>query len=248
MTTNRKIILLLSALVVITSCTFGQSEIGTIIEQEGKLLFEDNFERNEPDEIDENIGNGWKTNSARITEDGKKQADLIDSTLMISMSDDAKHGLYVSNKAGFKNGIIQARFTFFNEKGIGFNIVDPDYKGSSFGHICELKVFPKSIVITDGRSGKFNRKFIKQKRNGTLTKEEKETIKSFQHKNAYQTNKNEWHEISILYKGDTMKVYLDDELASEFSSVGIAHPTKADFGFAVWGKVQIDYVRTYSLD
>ncbi|MDO5986211.1 hypothetical protein Q4Q39_02235 [Flavivirga amylovorans] len=225
-----------------------QEEVSKLLKEKGVLLFEDQFDRDEPNETEENIGNGWQTNSVRITKDGKKQADLVKGTLLIGKSEDAKHGPYVYHKAGFKNGVIQSRFKIFTNKGIGFNIVDPNYKGSSFGHICEINIGPKSVSITDGKNGRFSRKFIKQKRNGTLTKEEKKIIASMKSVLPFKTSMNDWHQVSILYLEDTIKIYIDNQFVGQFTSDGFAHPIKADFGFAVWGKVQIDNLKIWSID
>ena len=51
-------------------------------EERGRLIFEDNFNRNELQEDKEEVGNGWSTNSASRA-GGHKQADLRDGTLHI---------------------------------------------------------------------------------------------------------------------------------------------------------------------
>jgi hypothetical protein len=67
---------------------------------DGKLLFSDDFERNESDESKEMIGNGWTTNS-RTRAKGRKQVDLRDGAIHIVKADVADHGVSVVHEAAF---------------------------------------------------------------------------------------------------------------------------------------------------
>ncbi len=82
-----------------------------------KLIFEDDFERNESDEEKEELGNGWSTNSSKRA-GGNKQVDLREGTMHIYMHKAADHAVSVRHDAQFQNGEVHLRFMLENEKDI----------------------------------------------------------------------------------------------------------------------------------
>ena len=68
------------------------SDVIDDLTKSAKLLFEDSFDRDEKDDSREELGKNWVTNSAKRAK-GDKQADLTGSSLMITMSPKADHGV-----------------------------------------------------------------------------------------------------------------------------------------------------------
>ncbi|GAA3615021.1 hypothetical protein Q4Q39_02250 [Flavivirga amylovorans] len=224
--------------------------IDKLLKEKGTLIFYDDFNRTESVPDKEDLGNDWVTNTSRISKD-VIQCDLIDNIVVISMSDKAKHGVSMRHKAPFNNGVIQSRFKIFDKKGLSFNIIDSNYKGASFGHICQVKITPSGIYFRDGKMGQFNWEVmeLKKSKDPRDKAKMKALLKGTKHIAKYKTSINEWHNISILYLHETIKVFIDDKFAAEYTSKGFAHPTKQTFAFSVWGeKAQVDDFKVWSID
>jgi hypothetical protein len=65
-------------------------------ENRGTLVFEDHFDRSEPQETTEEIGNGWTTNS-KTRAGGNKQVDLKNGALHITLHPAADHAVGVAH-------------------------------------------------------------------------------------------------------------------------------------------------------
>ncbi|TPN83928.1 family 16 glycoside hydrolase [Aquimarina algicola] len=241
---------LLAFLIVHLSVNAQDIAVDKLLKEKGTLVFYDDFNRTEALPNKEDLGNDWVTNTKRISED-IIQCDLIDNTVVISMSDKAKHGVSMRHEAPFKNGVIQSKFRIFDKKGLGFNIIDRNYEGSSFGHICQVKITPSGIHFRDGKMGQFNWEAMRLKKSKDPKDKAKmkTLLKGTKHVTKYETSINEWHNISILYLDETIKVFIDDRFAAEYTSKGFAHPTKQTFAFSVWGKkAQVDDLKVWSID
>ena len=126
------------------------AEIGKRVKSEGKLILEDDFDRDEEDDSKEQPGNDWSTNS-RWRAAGAKQADLQDGVLVITMAQHADHAVVVKHDAPFDDGVVQVRFRMQDGKGIGFNFNDPKCKVSHAGHICHVGVKPGVSTFVTAR-------------------------------------------------------------------------------------------------
>ena len=63
-------------------------------DERGKLIFQDDFERNESQEKTDEVGNGWGTNS-KTRAGGHKQVDLKDGAMYITLHAEAEVGVIV---------------------------------------------------------------------------------------------------------------------------------------------------------
>src|SRR3954467_5090729 len=75
----------------------------------GRLIFEDDFARNESQEKTDEPGNGWSTNSKSRAK-GNKQVDLRDGALYIFIHPEADHAVSVTRPAEFTDGAVALRF------------------------------------------------------------------------------------------------------------------------------------------
>ena len=221
------------------------SEIDDLIKQ-GRLVFQDDFNRSESDDTQEELGPGWVTNSKKRAA-GKKQADLKDGSLSMTMAKQADHGVSVRHDAPFDDGIIQVRFRMHDAKGIGFNFNDPKCKVSHAGHICHVGVKPHVVDFRDGKTGVFDKK-IREKRLAGASKQEvaKLTKGKFSY-HKMKLEKGKWYEITIVIQGEKMTAWIDGKRAGELKSLGIDHAVKQNIAFAVSGTSDVDDLRIWSL-
>ena len=74
-----------------------------------QLLLQDDFNREESDPQNEEIGNGWGTNS-KTRAQGQKQVDLVDGAMHITRAKVADHGVSVHHEVSFRDATISLRF------------------------------------------------------------------------------------------------------------------------------------------
>jgi hypothetical protein len=213
----------------------------------GKLIFEDDFNRQEADDSKEQIGKEWKTNSAKRAK-GIKQADLKDNALSIKMAKEADHGVSVLHTNPFDDGIVKVRFKMHDAKGIGFNFNDPKARKITWaGHVCAVKVTPKSISITDQITGHFRLDIHNMRKEG----KKKEAAKLCEGKVITKKNKLEigkWYEMTIVFQGSLLEAYIDGKKITQLNSAGLDHKFKDNIAFAVSGEVEVDDLKIWSLD
>ncbi len=234
-------------LVIGVGATASVEEVNRLILAEGKLVFEDDFDRSERDDSKEQLDRGWVTNSEKRAA-GTKQADLQDGYLRITMAPHANHGVSVRHDAPFDDGVVQVRFRIHDNKGIGFNFNDPNCKVSHAGHICHVGVKPKQVDFRDGKTGIFDLK-IREKR---LAGASKEVINALtKDKFAYHDvdlDLGRWYEMTILIRDDVLSAWIDGIYAGSLKSEGIDHSVKQNMAFAVSGTADVDDLRIWSLD
>ena len=231
----------------VTSSETAASTVEKLIQAHGRLAFEDNFDRTENDDSKEQLGNGWITNSKRRAK-GVKQADLKEGYLQITMADVADHGVSIKHDAPFDDGAISVRFRMHDGKGIGFNFNDPKCKVSHAGHICALRVQPNKIMFRDGKTGIFDLNTRKKKLAGAPKSEIDKLTKGKFRFVKRNTSKNDWHELMILVRADTMTAWVDGDEVGKLQSAGIDHKVKQNIAFAVSGTADVDDLRIWSLD
>ena len=78
------------------------------------LIFADDFERDESQEVNDEIGNGWGTNS-KTRAKGNKQVDLKDG-MFIFVHEAADHAVSVTHPAGFRDGSVTLKFMLEDSK------------------------------------------------------------------------------------------------------------------------------------
>jgi hypothetical protein len=250
MKTYLTIISLIAALTGVISAGPAEStpaEVAELIKGKGKLVFEDDFNREESDDSKEDLGKGWVTNSKKRAA-GTKQADLKGESILITMAKHADHGVSVRHDAPYDDGVIQARFKMHDDKGISFNFNDPKCKASHAGHICAVGVKPGKVMLRDGKTGIFDNKIREKKLSGASKKEINALTKD---KFAYGKVKLEtgkWYDITILIRGDVMSAWIDGKKVGELKSPGLDHEVKQNIAFAVSGTAEVDQLRIWSLE
>lgn len=211
----------------------------------GTLIFEDNFDREESDDSKEEIGKGWTTNSKSRAK-GEKQVDLDQGAIHIIRAEVADHGVSVVHDQEFKDGVIRLRFKLDDAKDdLGVNIADMKEKAVHAGHLCMAKIRPRQLEISDLKTGRMKREHRDARQNGKETSEMKKLIATKSKTFPLDLETGTWHQLEVRIEGDTMTVKIDDEVAGEFTSEGIAHPTKRRLRLAVNREAWVDDVEIY---
>jgi hypothetical protein len=214
-----------------------------------KLVFEDNFNRNEKDETLEDLGLGWKTNSESRA-GGHKQADLRDGKLFIEMYKDADHSTSILHAAPFDDGIVKVKFQMLNPKGFRLNFNDPKAKDLSHaGHVCQVSFTPKQIGIVDQITGIFSMDIYNKRKEGIDKKVIAELVKNKSKTFKANLEINHWYEITIIFQQETLTVFIDNQVVGEFKSAGFDHKVKDNIAFSLdSSSAEFDDLRIWSLD
>lgn len=211
---------------------------------EGRLLLEDNFDREESDPAKEEIGNGWGTNS-RTRAKGRKQVDLDGGAMHITKAAVADHGVSVFHDVGFKDATIALRFKLGTGDDLGINIADMKEKSVHAGHICVARIRPNKIEISDLKTGQMKLEHRAARQAGKISPQLKQLLADRKQTSEINLTKDEWHDLSVCIEGDTMTVTIDGRQAARFQSEGIGHPTKSRLRLSVNKSAWVDDVRIH---
>ena len=214
-------------------------------EDKGLLIFSDDFERSESQEVKDEPGNGWETNSKKRAK-GDKQVDLKDGAMHIYISPKADHGVSVTHEAEFLNGSVEMRFILLGEKDVlGLNFADLKCKEVWAGHLFAARIGTSSIKLQDLKTGPMNLKLREAKQSKTLSSEQKALLKTKEltFKNVLETGV--WHKVVASVKGDVLSVAINGKEVATMTSEGIAHPTKRMLRLAIPHKVIVDDLKIW---
>jgi hypothetical protein len=215
----------------------------------GKLVFQDDFNRNETQETTDDPGNGWGTNS-KARAKGDKQVDLKDGTMRIYLSPRADHAVSVTHAAEFTDGAVTLRFMLEDAKdSLGLDFADAQCKEVHAGHLCAAKVDPRQVQMIDHKTGGM-RLDIHDARTEKkeLTEEQKKALIGKTRSVPHVTEVGKWHDLQVQIAGDEMSVAIDGQAVGSFQSPGIAHPTKRMLRFSVPRNAVVDDVKIYRKD
>lgn len=211
------------------------------------LLFEDEFERNETQEIKDELGNGWGTNSDKRA-GGNKQIDLGDGSMHIVRHETADHAVSVTHPAKFRDCRVELRFRLGNAKDdLGIDFADMKCKEVHAGHICKIYFRPIGIEMLDFKYGRMNKPYRDAARAGKATKAQKEAVKQYEKKFNSPISLNDWHTAVVTISGNKMEVELDGKTIGSFSSPGMGYPQKDMIRFSARREAWIDDVRMYDV-
>jgi len=213
--------------------------------EKGKLIFSDDFERNESQEKMDDPGNGWGTNSKSRAK-GNKQVDLKNGAMYIYIHKEADHGVSVTHPAEFKDGTVELKFMLENPQDtLGLDFADLQCKEVHAGHLFKVTAGVKKVDIDDMKSGIMNLKFEEAKKAKTLTDEQKKFLATTKKSFPVKLETGKWYALVVQISGDKVSVTIDGKDVGSFSSEGFAHPTKKMLRLAVPKKATVDEVRIY---
>jgi len=217
-----------------------------LIQQRGHLLFKDDFNRDETTPDQEEIGNGWTSNSAWRAK-GKKQVDLKDGALVVTRVPEADHGVAIFHDVAFQDGAVKLKFKLGAQGDLGVDFVDRECKSVHAGHLCVAQVTPKNVTLRDSKTGAMDNQIRERRLKEGNTPELAKLLKTKSAGFPLSLNADDWHEMLIVVQGDVMRFTLDGQFIGQFQSEGIAHPTKRMITLAVNKSAQVDDVEVWSL-
>jgi hypothetical protein len=228
---------LLTALLITTAAT--------VADEQGTLIFEDDFERSESQEQKDEPGKGWGTNSAKRA-GGNKQVDLKDGTMRIFIHKTADHGVSVTHPAEFKDGAVGMRFMLEDKAdSLGLNFADLKFKEVHAGHLFAARISTKEVKLQDLKTGQMKLEHREMRKAGKATPELKALLKTKEKKIANKLEAGNWYDLLVTISGDTLSVSIDGEEVGSFTSEGIAHPTKRTLRLAVPRNAVVDDVKIW---
>lgn len=217
-------------------------------DDQGVLIFQDDFNRSESQEVKDEVGNGWGTNS-KSRAGGNKQVDLKDGAMYIYIHETADHGVSVTHPAEFTNGSVEMKFMLEHENdSLGLNFADPKCKEVWAGHLFKVTVGTKSTELADLKTGMMNLETRTLRKANKLPADRKEALKSKAKRFPHKLEIGKWYTVLAKVNGDTLSVTIDGKLVGEFLSEGIAHPTKRLLRLAIKRNVVVDDLKIYSTD
>ncbi len=192
-----------------------------------KLTFEDDFEgRTEPGEdyfVPEAMAAGW---------------NIVDGVLIGNQVKE-DHGSVIRTKMDFDDINVSFDFRFSGGKRFNLVIDDENEKSVHAGHICRVSVTPKSIKVSDDKTGSMNLEVRTLRKRKNLSETEQKTLDTIlagsEATFPINIEAGSWHHLRTRIRNDAMEVFLDGDRISQMSSPGFAHPTKTKFGFTVNG-------------
>lgn len=214
-------------------------------EELGELIFSDDFERMESQEQRDEPGNGWGTNSKSRAK-GEKQVDLRDGAMAIFLSPEADHAVSVTHAAEFTDGAVQLRFKLDDASdSLGLNFADLDYKPVHAGHLFIAKISPKTVNLTDLKTGGMDLAIREARTAGTLSAEQKKLLALKDKKIPHELELGRWHDLLVVITGSSITLSIDGSEVGTFSSEGIAHPTKKTLRLSVPRNAMVDDVKIW---
>lgn len=214
------------------------------LDSKGKLIFSDDFNREEEDDRKEQVGNKWGTNS-KSRAAGNKQVDLKDGALQITRHPVADHGVSVVQDVAFRDAIIELRFQLGKEDDLGINIADMQEPTVHAGHLCVARIRLERVEITDLKTGRMNLQIRQSRKSENPSEAVQKLVKEKSKYFPVDLQADEWHDLRVQIQGDQMSVSIDGKWIGDFQSPGIAHPTKRRLRLAVGKSAVVDDLKIW---
>lgn len=218
------------------------------LKSQGSLTVDDGFDRAE-------LGEPWTVNDGRARRAGdlQSQAQLVDGVLQIQRSEKAGHGASVRRPVAFDDAVVEVRFRLPDEhSALAVNLNDKRWgkqqSPKRYGHLGRVQVGADEILIEDQKTSGLDPEFRKLKNSGA-SKEARNEWKDGKTRARFpaELTAGQWYTLTIVLKGQTVKVFLDGESAGESKGAGFDHPTKGLIAFAVPDAAHVDQLKIWEL-
>lgn len=220
--------------------------IVSLVEGSGKVIFEDKFDREDSEGVEE-LGESWSTNSASRAQ-GEKQNDLVDGTLVMQISPKADHAISTRHTSSepFKDVVVALRIKL-DDSGDSLKLAynDREHKEVHAGHINGVTISPTKILLADEKSARF---LLKYRDKPEMASEKAEAQKLAEKSFEAEVETGEWHDVVTHHSGETLTVYIDGKEVASHTSPGFGHETKRDFVFAVPVHAVVDDLKIWKLE
>lgn len=215
----------------------------------GRMLFFDNFERAEVEPNVDALGNGWTTNSPWRAAN-RKQAFMANGVMWVRTADGASHGAALFHDIGpaFRDGAIQVRFQMQPDDSVSLEFADPECREVHAGHIANAVIDRKGITLKDLKAGNQSLAVNERRMREGNTPELKKFLAGKNVTFPFQPVPGKWHQLTMVTRGEVLRVTVDGVLVGELKSEGIAHPTKRKLIIGASRSPLLDDIKVWSLD
>jgi hypothetical protein len=220
--------------VLLAAATLG-ADLPTIpadpIAKKKELLFSDDFERAE-------LGPAWGQVVPTFTlENGalKGTQTRVNAPAANGKPAVVGHQAVIGTDVPTKDSIVEFKFKLAGATAVSAEFDDRKYKGSHYGHICFVRVTPKSVILADQRDGSMRNDIYAM----TDPSQKTERNKLLAGRSAtfpVKVESVQWHTLLLETVGDKMRASLDGKPVAFLQSSGIGHPTKSKIEFGCAGK------------
>lgn len=219
------------------------------LRQSADLLFEDGFDRAHTVRGSDAPDNGWETNSKRRAK-GQQQVFIDNGELRIVTAPGADHPAVMSRQleTAFQNGLVTIRFNMEKGESFALDLNDPECPSVHSGHIVNVALDQKKIVIKDSKTGVMNLDNRARKSAHPDDPDLESLLDSKMKSLTYSSDLGHWHELGVLVNGEKLTVFIDDQPIGEFVSAGISHETKRKISLSARRSPLIDSITVMSLD
>ena len=222
-------------------------EIAVLVAERGSVLFEDDFNREDAEDVDD-LGEHWSTNSKSRAQ-GDKQADLVDGTLVMTISPRADHAISIvhSTTTPYQDAVTYVKMKLEEGESLKLAFNDRNYEPVHAGHINGVTIDPAKIKLDDEREGRFGPKVYPFKSDPSKKAEIAEIIEATSRTFPLELKTGEWHDVVTVHNGGVLTAYIDGEEVASFESPGFGHETKRQFVFAVPKRATVDDLKIWVL-
>ena len=230
---NRHLLLASFVLFTVTAFAADLPAIPTApIAKKKELLFSDDFERAE-------LGKAWGQVVPIFTleKGAMKGTQMRFDTPSVDGKPAVKgHQAVIGTDVPTKDSVIELKFRFAGAASVTAEFDDRNFTGSHYGHICMVRIAPKSVVLTDQRDGGANNELQSMAADPTKKEERAKRLAGRNVTFPVDLAADAWHQLTLETVGDTMRATIDGKPAAFLKSSGIAHPTKSKVEFGCMGK------------
>jgi hypothetical protein len=227
---------LILPLCLVTVAAFAAEPLPTIpaqpIAKKKELLFSDDFNRPE-------LGKEWLDVVPTFTvENGalKGTQTRVDAPAADGKPAVKGHQAVTGHDVATKDSIIEFRFRFAGATAVSAEFDDRKFEGSHYGHICFLRITPKSVILGDQKEGSMRNDIYAMNNDPTKKEERSKLLVGRGATFPADLSDDKWHNVELETVGDSMRATIDGKPVAFLKSPGIAHPTKSRVEFGCSGK------------
>jgi|GEM_PF-386091 len=209
-----------------------------------QLVFEDDFKREADQKGQQEIGNGWQTNSSKHGP-GIKQADLIQEQLHITRASKnlpprIRPTASVFRDIQMQDGTIELRFKLPKLGKLSIDLIDPELTTSHLGFICSARITTNRLMLGDEKTGQHDLKNRQQLKSDQATDDLKTWLKTKRKIYKLDLAPNQWHTLQLSFYNDRIWTVINGHKTGSLKSEGIAHPTKRRVQLSINSSAIID--------
>jgi 3-keto-disaccharide hydrolase len=193
----------------------------------GKLLFEDDFAREE-------MAPKWAKGLGFWT--------VKDGVATAAENPEDHHGAYafITPNIDYKDVVAEFEFKLNGASDLVLNMRDQRYNGAQAGHILRATIMKQKYQLADMKLGGMKWENYNVRKDPKATPEAKKAVEeAIKDKTATfpaTIDHSTWHQARAEVVGDELLLLIDGKPVAYLRSGGIDHPTKNMLGFSIVGK------------